>query len=319
MSLATAWSHFPQEAAVLLLALIIDVAAGEYPRRLHPVVWMGHVISGCERIAPKSGPARQLVFGAAMTLVVPLLFTAGAMGLLQAMKVPPVLHLVVSALLLKAAFALSALGQAAAVVRRALAEGRIDGARAGLRGLCSRDPGRLQPPALVAATVESVAENACDSFVAPLFYYTLFGVPGAFFYRAVNTLDAMIGYRGKHEYLGKAAARLDDVLNFVPARLTAAALLVAGALRGLDLRQGLRILRRDAARTASPNAGRPMAAMAGLLRVELAKEGHYHLGDPHDALDPVKINDAWRTVAAAGAVAAATFVAWLVIWSRHLR
>src|SRR5262249_61854725 len=127
------------------------------------------------------------------------------------------------------------LGVAALDVRHALAGGRLHDARYALRSLCSRDASQLDPPLLVAAAIESVAENASDSFVAPLFYYALFGLPGAVFYRAVNTLDAMIGYHGRYEYLGKAAARLDDVLNFVPARLTAALLLAARACAPLPV------------------------------------------------------------------------------------
>jgi adenosylcobinamide-phosphate synthase len=135
--------------------------------------------------------------------------------------------------------------------------------------------------------------------VAPLFYYALFGLPGAVAYRAVNTLDAMIGYRGRYEYLGKAAARLDDVLNFIPARMTAALLLVAGAMTRARVRDGWRILRRDGAATESPNAGRPMATMAGLLGVRLDKVGHYRLGDPMAPITAATIRTAWRIVAVA--------------------
>jgi adenosylcobinamide-phosphate synthase len=139
--------------------------------------------------------------------------------------------------------------------------------------------------------------------VAPLLFFACFGVPGALAYRAVNTLDAMIGYHGRYEYLGKASARLDDLLNLVPARLTAALLLVAGALLGHDVRRGWRILRRDGGRTESPNAGRPMAAMAGLLGVRLEKQGHYRLGDPLHAVGARTIAAAWRVTALAMALA----------------
>jgi adenosylcobinamide-phosphate synthase len=201
-------------------------------------------------------------------------------------------------------FAARALGDAAREVASALSTGKLERARFGLRSLCSRDPSQLSEAQLVGATIESVAENASDSFVAPLFYYVLFGLPGAVVYRAVNTLDAMVGYRGKYEYLGKASARLDDVLNFVPARLTAALLLCAGALQGKDLRRGWLIWRRDAASTASPNAGRPMAAMAGLLGVRLEKAGHYDLGDAREALAQHKITESWAVVRLAFALTA---------------
>jgi adenosylcobinamide-phosphate synthase len=209
---------------------------------------------------------------------------------------------VVEVYFLKATFALTALGRAAREVGRALACGDLDAARAGLRSLCSRDPFSLDEPELVAGAVESVAENASDSFVAPLVFFVLFGVPGAIAYRAINTLDAVVGYHGPYEYVGKASARLDDLANLVPARLTAALLLLAGALLGKEIGRGLATWRRDARRTESPNAGRPMAAMAGLLRVRLSKPGHYTLGEPIEPLDAGKIAEAWRVVRMASAL-----------------
>jgi adenosylcobinamide-phosphate synthase len=242
---------------------------------------------------------------------VPSLFAGAAAYLLWRVRDHIAVHFVLTVFLLKATFALRALGAAAYVVRDALAGGSLDGGRHALRSLCSRDPSALEPPALVAATIESVAENTSDSFVAPLFYYALFGIPGAVFYRAVNTLDAMVGYRGRFEYLGKASARLDDLLNLIPARITAMLLLVGAAIVRQDAAHGFRILRRDAPRTESPNAGRPMAAMAGLLRVELVKEGCYRLGDATRELTFSRIGDAWRVVCAAAFVASALVFALL--------
>jgi adenosylcobinamide-phosphate synthase len=168
----------------------------------------------------------------------------------------------------------------------------------------------------VAATIESVAENASDSFVAPLFYYALFGVPGAIAYRAVNTLDAMIGYHGRYEYLGKASARLDDVLNWIPARITALLLVAAGWLTGEAASRGWFIWQRDGSATESPNAGRPMAVMAGLLGVELQKAEHYRLGDPVDPLSVAKIGNACRILHVAAAL---SFVLTSVlIGARHV-
>jgi adenosylcobinamide-phosphate synthase len=130
-------------------------------------------------------------------------------------------------------------------------------------------------------------------------------VPGAVAYRAVNTLDARVGYRGRYEWLGKASARLDDLLNLVPARVTAVLLLVAGAVTGGDARRGAAVLLRDGGRTESPNAGRPMAAMAGILGVELEKVGHYRLGDPLGPVTADTIAAAWRVAAGAALAAAA--------------
>lgn len=313
--LATAISLQP-EPLVFALALALDASVGEPPNALHPVVWIGNAIALCTRAAPSSGPRRQLLAGAMIALVIPALAALASAGLLAALQRIPLLHTLAAALLLKASFALRALRNAAEAVRGELVAGRIDGARAGLRSLCSRDPQRMDEPQLVAGTIESLAENTSDSFVAPLFYYACFGVPGAVFYRAVNTLDAMIGYHGRYEYLGKASARLDDVLNFIPARLTAAALLVAGWLGRANVLAGLRILWRDGACTESPNAGRPMAAMAGLLEIALEKPGHYRLGDHGRSLQPALISRASRLVLLCAGLTAGLLA--LAIWGvRH--
>jgi adenosylcobinamide-phosphate synthase len=305
--------------ALLMLAgaLALDTAFGEPPNRVHPVAWLGKVIAWAERRAPRGGARRELVAGAVIALSLPIGFAALTALLMERLRSFPALELIAGALLLKSMFALRALGQAAMVVRDALARGDIRGARCGLSSLCSRDPAALDEPALVAATVESVAENASDSIVAPLFYYALLGLPGAVFYRAVNTLDAMIGYHGRYEYLGKTAARLDDLLNFVPARLTAGLILVAGFLHREDARRGFLILVRDSGRTESPNAGRPMAAMAGLLGVELSKQGHYCLGDPLEALTLTKIDAAVRVVTLAAFLSAAAVAFTLGVWPAH--
>jgi adenosylcobinamide-phosphate synthase len=285
-----------QALAVLLLAVALDVTLGEPPPLLHPVVWMGRTIALCEPAVIRRGRVAQLLAGATMALAVPALFGTGAWVFDRLFRGQPLLQVIVCAVLLKTTFALRALGRAAHAVRDAITQGRIDDARSGLMALCSRDASLLDAPELVGATIESVAENASDSFVAPLFWFALFGVPGAMVYRAVNTLDAMIGYHGRYEWLGKVAARLDDAMNLVPARLTAWLLIVAGAVAGFDARRGSSVLARDGARTESPNAGRPMAAMAGLLGVELTKRGQYKLGDAREALEPSQIDRASRVV-----------------------
>jgi adenosylcobinamide-phosphate synthase len=299
--------------AVLALALLMDATLGEPPRQFHPVVLMGKTITGLERLAPPSGASRQFLMGAFIALATPSLFAAAAAAMLAATTRWPAVGTLISAMFLKSTFALRALGRAAGDVRDPLCRGDLDGGRAALRSLCSRDASLLDERLLVAASVESVAENASDSFVAPLFYFLVLGVPGAVFYRVANTADAMIGYRGRYEYVGKVAARLDDALNFIPARLTAALLLVAGWLSGRDVRHAWRVLRRDAGRTESPNAGKPMAAIAGLLRVELEKVGQYRLGDGLEPLTVSKIDEAWRVVRLAAGLASGFGMAALAI------
>ncbi len=287
----------------LAAALLLD-RLGEYPTAMHPVVWMGWLTSGLLRLAPAVGWWRQFLFGALLTAAVVGLSTAATVLVLHYASAVPFLGLLPAVFLLKASFALRELGAAAERVRRPVEAGDLPAAREALRSLCSRDASQLDGEALLAATIQSLAENASDSFVAPLFYYLVAGVPGAIAYRAVNTLDAMIGYRGKYEALGKAAARLDDLANLIPARLTAGLLLLAGLLTGKDVGNAWRVLRRDGGKTPSPNGGRPMAVMAGLLGVRLEKKGAYVLGDPLTPLAPAAVRDAWRLVALA---------AWLMV------
>jgi adenosylcobinamide-phosphate synthase len=289
---------------ILVIALLLDYLAGEYPTPLHPVVWIGRLTSALLRLAPASGWWRQFLFGGLLTAFVVAL--SAGLAFLVMLAVPKVhfLALLPGALLLKSSFALRELGAAAERVRRPVEVGDLPAARVALRSLCSRDPEPLDGEALLAAAIQSLAENASDSFVAPLFYYTLAGVPGAIAYRAVNTLDAMIGYRGKYEALGKCAARLDDLANLLPARLTAGLLLLAGLLTRKDVAAAWRILRRDGGLTPSPNGGRPMAVMAGLLGVRLEKKGSYALGDPVRPLTPDVVREAWRLVVLAGWLAA---------------
>jgi len=307
-------------ADLLLVAFVaavaLDAVFGEPPNALHPVAWIGSAASFVLAGAPRTGAVRQLVFGGLVALIIPLGCAAAAAGLILATGRWPVVQLAAAIAVLKPTFALRALGEAADQVRRALAAGDLAQARARLGSLCSRDAAQLDEPLVAAAVVESIAENASDSVVAPLFYFAVLGLPGAVAYRAMNTLDAMIGYRGRYEYLGKAAARLDDVLNLVPARITAGLFVIAAAVSGRDAAGAWRVLMRDGGQTESPNAGRPMAAMAGLLGVTLEKPGHYRLGAPGAAPGVATIRAAWRVVVIACALSFVLVA--LALGARHV-
>ncbi len=188
---------------------------------------------------------------------------------------PQWVGVIATALLLKPLFALRMLLAEVASVERALDESLDDG-RTRLRRIVSRDTARLDAAEVRESALESLAENLSDSVVAPLFWFALLGLPGAAVYRFANTADAMWGYRGKWEWAGKFAARADDLLNLVPARITALAL----SLTGREPRWALLRLRSEAARTPSPNSGWPMAALALSLRIRLRKPGVYTLNEP---------------------------------------
>jgi adenosylcobinamide-phosphate synthase len=296
----------------LPLAVAWDLALGEPPARAHPVVWIGTVARLLEQRAPTQGRVAPFLYGALIATVPPLAYATATRLVSRWCGRWRLVGLIVSVPLLKSTFAIRELRRAGEGVRAPLAAGDLVAARAGLRSLVSRDPAALDPCLVAAAAVESLAENLSDAVVAPLFYWALFGLPGAVAYRAVNTLDAMIGYRGRYEWFGKVAARLDDLLNIIPARLTALLLVAATALSGGDVRSAGATARRDARLTASPNAGWPMATMAGALGVELEKVGHYRLGAGGSRADAATIARADRlvTLAALGAAVLA-FVARL--------
>ena len=287
----------PVDIILLVLAVLLDLAVGELPNRFHPTAWMGKTVSLAERLAPKNARA-QLVFGVLMVLLIPGLWAAAAYLAVQGLQnLHEVAYVLIGAGLLKTTFSVRMLQQVAARIRRLLVQGDLDEARSGLRAVVSRDVSNLTSEQTTAATVESVSENTTDSFVGPWLAFALFGLPGAFAYRAINTLDSMIGYHGRYEYLGKASAKLDDFINLIPARLTALLLVLSSALLpGQRVRGAWRIMWRDHGRTESPNAGWTMSGMAGALGVELEKVGHYRLGDQTRTLELQDINRAVQTM-----------------------
>jgi adenosylcobinamide-phosphate synthase len=286
--------------SVLLLALAMDLALGDPPNRWHPVAWTGHALAlGRRRLA--GAPRGRLLFGGAALVGVVALLAAGAAHTVGWLLEPwPPARLVAEAWLLKCAFSVRGLFAAVLRVRGALVRGDLDGARATLGAdLVSRPTSTLAAGLAGSAAVESLAENLTDSLVAPLFFFALGGLSAAWAYRVINTADAMLGYReGELEYLGKTAARLDDLLNWVPARIAAAFIVVGAGLGRGSARDAWRVLRRDGAHTASPNAGLTMAAMAGALGVTLSKPGHYSLGAGR-CPDPASIAQACRVAAGA--------------------
>ena len=282
---------------ILSIALAIDLVLGEPSRVIHPVVWIGKVASFLERGSTTQRSLAQFIYGCGLTLVTIGLFVAPAYFMLFYLKsLNFVAYLIVGAVLLKYTFSLRELRQVALDVKRLLLKDNLDEARSQLRSLVSRDTRSLPRPLLVSATVESVAENACDSFVAPLFYFLLLGIPGAIAYRVVNTLDAMVGYHGKYEYLGKFTSKLDDVLNFIPARLTALLLVLATFLSKRKASTAWQTVLSDHSKTESINAGWPMTAVAGALNVQLEKVGHYKLGKANTHLVPETIDAALKLV-----------------------
>ena len=301
--------------ATVLLAGLFDVVLGEPPSAVHPVVWMGRLIGALERRRPRGRPSAELAYGVLIVLVTAgAAFAAGLLLTVVLEHAPWWLALPVGAFVLKTAFSLRGLVRAGRDVQRALVSGTA-AARARLAALVSRSPD-LDPPLIVSATVESLAENLTDSVVSPLLYYALFGLPGALAYRAVNTMDAMIGYRDEREYVGKAAARTDDVANWVPTRVAGVLLVATAGLKG-RARRAWRAFRTEHLPEYGPNKTLAIATMAGALGVQLQKPGAYALGTEERPLVAAVIGDAaWMVWVAGGAtVVLAAGLAGLLTWA----
>ena len=288
--------------AVLAAALAIDLAFGDPPNRWHPVAWLGGVIATARRRFAHGSPRWLLVNGAIVTIGLAGLAAVAGFLVARVAAELGVAGLVLEAAALSSCLSVRGLWRAAAEVAAHLDADDMRGARAALAWhLVSRPTAELGRGEITAAAVESVAENLTDSIVAPALMYLAFGLPGASVYRAVNTADAMLGYReGALEHFGKLAARADDLLNLIPARVAALAIVAAAALMRAAPARALRILWRDRRKTSSPNAGWTMAAMAGALGVRLAKRDAYVLGDgPLPAVQDIRRSLALMAVAAA--------------------
>ena len=313
------WRVWPGEwyldAGALLIALALDLALRELPSAVHPVVWMGKLVSLLERLGPPvESKVAALVWGGFMAILVPVL--AGGLAWLAAnglRELGPIPYLLGVAALLSTTFAVKGLAQAAKTVQDAMDEGSMGEARYELRSLVSRDSTRLDQSLASAAAIESVAENTTDSYIGPWLAFALLGLPGAFAFRAVNTLDSMIGYRGRYEYLGKASARLDDAMNIAPARISAGLMVAAGALCRLPANQGWRWACIGRRLTASPNAGWTIGAMSGLLGIALEKAGYYRIGDGLREPGPSHIGTSIRVAYAVAAFGIPVAVGVLVL------
>ncbi|MBI4362099.1 MAG: cobalamin biosynthesis protein CobD [Euryarchaeota archaeon] len=291
------------DLAILLGTLLLDLALGEPPARLHPVVWMGKTIGWLQRRCPRG---EEEGCGYLLALGLPLAALLGG-GLLiyLASRVHPIAGVLLSIYLLKSTLAIRSLARAARRVAEPLEGGNLEAARGSLPALVGRDPHGLDPGQCASAAIESVAENYVDTVVSPFLFYLLllplgWGVPAALAYKMVNTLDSMVGY--PHLPMGRASAHLDEAANYLPARLGALLLLASHPRRA---REGWRTMKRDARLPASRNSGWPMAAMAGLLGVSLEKPGHYLLNRGAPAPGPGDIHRALRVYAGATGLLAA--------------
>ena len=267
-------------ALVLFAALLIDRLIGDPHSTFHPVALLGRFIGWWGKPGLYS-PKIQRFAGVTLWLVTVVAFAAPFYCF--ATLAPWYLYLIIAPFLLKSCFAWRSLEEHTLAVVDALKDG-VENGREKVKMLVSRNTGSLDREHILSAGYESMTENLTDSIISPLCFFCLFGLTGAAVFRAVNTMDAMLGYRDERERIGWCAARMDDILNFIPARITAFLILLHFAQRG-RLTQALTVMRRDGRNRPGFNGGIVMAAMAGGAGIRFEKPGVYTIGDNERTLD----------------------------------
>jgi len=263
----------------LAAGLGIDWLFGDPPNKYHPVAWFGQLIGFfLPRLKGGSEKAKGTLFVISIVIMVALAaqFLVIASGYLVGM----IALVIVSAIIFKLTIAIKGMEGHSRAIMNSLEACDLKGTRHNLSMIVRRETDDLDEQHILSATIECISESTVDGITGPIFYYSLLGPAGAFAYRAINTLDSMVGYSDDYfKDIGWMSARLDTAANYIPARVTAFLMVIAANILGADWKNSLNILQRDHDKTSSPNAGYPMATMAGALRIRLEKIGHYTLGD----------------------------------------
>lgn len=270
---------------ILFSAITIDLIFGDPKNKLHPTAWVGAVIARLVPFAKNQNQTREKIGGMLITVSVAALVVGLLLSYDYAMKNMSGIFLTIIAvlfgsLLLKTTIAIRGLENHGSLVMESLSRNNLEEARSRLSMLVKRNTKDLDRNHIISATLESTSENIVDGITGPLFYFGLFGLPGAFVYRTINTIDSMIGYKtALFRNVGWFGANCDKVLNYLPARITGLVMILAAVLVRADWKNSLITMRRDGRKTESPNAGYPMAAMAGALGTKFEKINHYALGN----------------------------------------
>ena len=303
---------FGLRVIILIAAALLDVLIGDPFGMIHPVVGIGKLISLTEKILRKAIPMgaekeadKEAKFRAGVILVIVVCVITTGLSFLIIWACGFAgwwLQAILAFIMCWQMLAGKSLSQAANGVYKTLKTGTLDDARYAVSMIVGRDTKALDETGIIKATVETVAENTSDGIIAPMMFFLILGIPGMYFYKAVNTMDSMVGYKNdKYRYFGTAAAKLDDVLNFVPARVSGVCMILAAYLVGLDGKGAKRIFLRDRKKHASPNSAQTESVCAGALGVQLAGNATYfgqlyekpYIGD---ATRPIEAEDIKRSV-----------------------
>ena len=267
-------------------ALLLDFLIGDPKTKYHPTAWIGKLIAVLVPFSRNNSPKKELFGGIlivfTVVVIVSTLLVALDFGisLLTIDIVSLVVSIVVGSILLKTTIAIRGMQKHALSVVDALEKDDLDSARNHLSMIVKRNTKDLDKNHISSAVLESVSENTVDGVTGPLFYYAIFGLPGAFVYRAINTIDSMIGYKTSlFRNIGWFGANCDTILNYIPSRLTGLVMILSALILGYNWKESFYIMKRDGRKLESPNAGFPIAALAGALGTKLEKINYYAVGD----------------------------------------
>lgn len=286
---------------LLFGAVVLDLLIGDPSWIPHPVVLIGKLISKAETLLRKAFPQKLRLAGKILAVTIPLFTLAVTFLLLWVCyQIHPLFRLAVEIFLGSLTLATKSLKKESMKVYEQLEKGDLPKARYAVSMIVGRDTQNLDETGVTKAAVETVAENTSDGIIAPMFYLAIGGTPLAMCYKAINTLDSMVGYKNeKYIDFGRASAKLDDAANFIPARIAGVLMVISAYLTGMDGKNAWKIFRRDGRNHASPNSAQTEAACAGALQVQLAGNAYYFgklyekptIGDP---IRPVEVQDISR-------------------------
>jgi len=267
-------------------ALLLDFLIGDPKTKYHPTAWIGKLIAVLVPFTRNNSPKKELFGGILIVFVVVVIVSTllvaldFGISLLTIDIVSLVVSIAVSSILLKTTIAIRGMQKHALAVVDALEKDDLDSARNHLSMIVKRNTKHLDKNHISSAVLESVSENTVDGITGPLFYYAIFGLPGAFVYRAINTIDSMVGYKTSlFRNIGWFGANCDTILNYIPSRLTGLVMILSALILGYNWKESFYIMKRDGKKLESPNAGFPIAALAGALGTKLEKINYYAVGD----------------------------------------
>ena len=292
---------------IAVVAFLIDALIGDPRSKFHPVVLIGNLISTLEKFLRHDldNPIKKILKGGVLVCIVVISsLLVGALIEFFTKDIPSyAAQIFIQALVLSFMISPRTLGDAAREIYFLLDRENLARAREKVGWIVGRDTQNLNEAEITRATIETVAENTVDGIISPLFYFAIGGLPLAVAYRAINTMDSMLGYKNeKYFYFGRVAARFDDIANFIPARLTAMLFICAAMILKLDYKNAFKMMKRDASKHPSPNGGWAEATVAGALNIRLGGVNYYfgephfraYMGEPHENLEAVHILGAIR-------------------------